>query len=224
MSGSIFQLPQNGGGSRSRPSAFGLQRHLQQQQSLYSLPYPQGIYPQGIYPQGTYQHPQHQFYVGPNVPFCFDYYGALQAYLDAQARTLAFYSLSFGLVPPPLRIIREISTELNEMLTSLELEDYAQNFALRNVLKLEDVTHFPSVYELKDDLVIPLVSAYKIIERTNVLLEAKARSSQPCGAGGSLPTQGSTSVRSPLGSNGAIPKSKQRSRLKGKGTGSLAGI
>ena len=88
------------------------------------------------------------------------------------------------------------------MLTSLELEDYAQNFAVRNVLKLEDVTRFPSVYELRDDLVIPLVPAYKIIERTNMLLEAKAHSSQPCEVGSSLPTQGSISMRSPASAGG----------------------
>ncbi len=113
------------------------------------------------------------------------------------------YGYGYGAYPNPFyypyqpfaaapRRERVITTELSEILISLELEEYGFNFASRHVLSLEDVMKFTLDTDMRDDLLIPIVPVRKIIERAKMILEAKTRSTQPSGFGNSLPTQGST--------------------------------
>jgi hypothetical protein len=113
------------------------------------------------------------------------------------------YGYGYGACPNPFhypyqpfaaapRRERVITTELSEILISLELEEYGFNFASRHVLSLEDVMKFTLDTDMRDDLLIPIVPVRKIIERAKMILEAKTRSTQPSGFGNSLPTQGST--------------------------------
>jgi hypothetical protein len=64
---------------------------------------------------------------------------------------------------------KTVSPELHQMLHDFGYQEYQNRFVGRNVYDLEDVSWFISAEDMRDDLLIPIVPARKIFERTRLI-------------------------------------------------------
>ena len=64
---------------------------------------------------------------------------------------------------------KTVSPELHQMLHDFGYQEYQNRFVGRNVCDLDDVSWFTSAEDMRDDLLIPIVPARKILERTRLI-------------------------------------------------------